>query len=147
MSIETVRGKQITIQFNGERCIHSRHCVLDRPDVFVPGVEGEWIRPDNASAGELAALARNCPSGAIRFVQADGTPGEKSDSIDSAAVLLSSPVFGTYEALSARVSAAAEGTVEVDGRRAAQATVLYALTQAPPTGIDPVLEAWQRKTP
>lgn len=41
--------------------------------------------------------------------------------------------------------AAAEGTVEVDGRRAAQATVLYALTEAPTTGVDPVLEAWQRE--
>ena len=40
MSEEIVRGKQVTIRFDARRCIHSRHCVLDRPDVFVPNVKG-----------------------------------------------------------------------------------------------------------
>ena len=53
MSKEVVRGKSATIEFDGEKCVHSRHCVLDRPDVFVPNVEGEWIRPDRATADEL----------------------------------------------------------------------------------------------
>ena len=40
--------------------------------------------------------------------------------------------------------AAAEGVVEVDGERAAAATVLYTLQPAPDTaGPDPVLAAWQ----
>lgn len=56
-----------TLFFDGEKCIHSRNCVLNRPDVFVPNVEGEWIHPERANLGELQALAENCPSGAIRF--------------------------------------------------------------------------------
>ena len=44
MAIESVRGREVVIHFDGARCIHSRHCVLDRPDVFVPNVAGEWIR-------------------------------------------------------------------------------------------------------
>jgi len=59
MSTETVRGTSVIIHFDGERCIHSRNCVLDRPDVFVPNVPGEWIHPDRATLGEVAALARN----------------------------------------------------------------------------------------
>jgi uncharacterized Fe-S cluster protein YjdI len=39
--IEEVRGKHVLIQFEGKRCIHARNCVLSRPDVFVPNVEGE----------------------------------------------------------------------------------------------------------
>jgi 3-hydroxyacyl-[acyl-carrier-protein] dehydratase len=41
-----------------------------------------------------------------------------------------------------RERAAAEGTVEVDGRRAAQATLLYVLAEAP-IAPDPVLAAFQ----
>jgi len=53
------------------KCIHSRNCVLHRPDVFVPDVKGEWIHPENASSCELRAIADNCPSGAIRYEETD----------------------------------------------------------------------------
>jgi CDGSH-type Zn-finger protein/uncharacterized Fe-S cluster protein YjdI len=74
--IEEARGKQIIIRFEASRCIHSRHCVLDRPDVFVPNVAGEWIHPDVATADEVVELAHNCPSGAIQFERLDGGPAE-----------------------------------------------------------------------
>ena len=74
---EIVTSKNGTIHFNASRCIHSRNCVLGRPDVFVPNVEGEWIHPENASTSELMALAHNCPSGAIRVTTPDGTALEK----------------------------------------------------------------------
>jgi CDGSH-type Zn-finger protein/uncharacterized Fe-S cluster protein YjdI len=92
MGTETVRGSHGTIVFDGERCIHSRHCVLDRPDVFVPNVQGQWIHPDRATPGELAALARNCPSGAIRFVAADGTPGEAAPLVNTVRVRENGPL-------------------------------------------------------
>jgi CDGSH-type Zn-finger protein/uncharacterized Fe-S cluster protein YjdI len=70
--IEEVRGKKITIRFAAKKCIHSRHCVLGRPDVFVPNVDGEWIYPDRATPDEVAALAQACPSGAIQYERLDG---------------------------------------------------------------------------
>ena len=73
---ESVRGAKVTIHFEAHKCIHSRHCVLDRPDVFVPNVAGEWIHPDNATPDEVAALAANCPSGAITYERHDGGPNE-----------------------------------------------------------------------
>ena len=69
---EAVRGKQVLIRFDGTKCIHSRHCVLSRPDVFVPNVEGEWIYPDRATPEEVAELAHACPSGAITYARLDG---------------------------------------------------------------------------
>jgi CDGSH-type Zn-finger protein/uncharacterized Fe-S cluster protein YjdI len=74
--IEEVRGRRVVIRFDGRKCIHSRNCVLGRPDVFVPNVEGEWIRPDRATPEEVAALAANCPSGAITYERLDGLAGE-----------------------------------------------------------------------
>jgi len=50
--IEEVVGRDITIRFEARRCIHSRACVLGRPDVFVPNVEGEWIHPNAAKPEE-----------------------------------------------------------------------------------------------
>ncbi len=76
--VENVRGKQVLIQFEAKKCIHSRGCVLGRPDVFVPNVQGEWIHPDAATPDEVAALAQGCPSGAIRYQRLDGGPDESA---------------------------------------------------------------------
>ena len=54
MSVEEIRGLKVVIRFDGNRCIHARHCVLSRPDVFVPNVPGEWIHPDNATPEQVA---------------------------------------------------------------------------------------------
>jgi CDGSH-type Zn-finger protein/uncharacterized Fe-S cluster protein YjdI len=73
---EEVRGRDVTIHFDGKKCIHSRNCVLGRPDVFVPNAKGEWIHPDRASAADVAHLALTCPSGAITWSRNDGGPAE-----------------------------------------------------------------------
>ena len=65
MAIEVVTGKEATIHFDAQKCIHSRSCVLSHPDVFVPNVVGAWIRPDAQPVAELVRIAQNCPSGAI----------------------------------------------------------------------------------
>ncbi|MBS0387284.1 MAG: CDGSH iron-sulfur domain-containing protein [Proteobacteria bacterium] len=90
--METVPGPQATIHFNGARCIHSRHCVLDRPDVFVPNVEGEWIHPERASGEEIAALAANCPSGAISCTRHDGKPDEAPPLVNTLRVRENGPL-------------------------------------------------------
>lgn len=74
---ETVRGRQVVIHFDHGKCIHSRQCVLGMPGVFVPNIEGEWIHPDAAPAEDLAAIARQCPSGAITYERLDGAEPEQ----------------------------------------------------------------------
>lgn len=69
MTIEVVVGKQATIHFDAQRCIHSRNCVLAHPDVFVPNVQGAWIHPDAQPVQELIRIGQNCPSGAIRVTR------------------------------------------------------------------------------
>lgn len=92
MGVETVRGTQVIVQFNGERCIHSRHCVLDRPDVFVPNATGEWIHPDRATPAELLELAHNCPSGAIGCTGADGAVMERAPAVNTVRVRENGPL-------------------------------------------------------
>ena len=92
MSKDIVRGKAAIIEFDAAKCIHSRHCVLDRPDVFVPNVEGEWIHPDAATADEVVTIARNCPSGAIVARRLDGGADETAPIVNTVRVLENGPL-------------------------------------------------------
>jgi len=92
MSKETVRGAAVVIHFDGQRCIHSRHCVLDRPDVFVPNVKGAWIHPDRAAPAEALELAHNCPSGAIRCERVDGSAMEAAPLVNTVRVRENGPL-------------------------------------------------------
>jgi CDGSH-type Zn-finger protein/uncharacterized Fe-S cluster protein YjdI len=81
MTVETVKGAHVTIRFDARRCVHSRNCVLSRPDVFVPNVEGEWIHPDAASPEEVIRLGQNCPSGAIEVFRNESSLGSNTPPI------------------------------------------------------------------
>jgi CDGSH-type Zn-finger protein/uncharacterized Fe-S cluster protein YjdI len=74
--MEIAEGKDVIIYFEAKRCIHSRNCVQSQPDVFKANTPGAWIFPDNASAEEVAHLAQNCPSGAIRYKRKDTNNNE-----------------------------------------------------------------------
>jgi CDGSH-type Zn-finger protein/uncharacterized Fe-S cluster protein YjdI len=91
MGKQVIRGEKTIIEFDGSKCIHSRNCVLDRPDVFVPNVEGEWIHPDAATPDDVVALARNCPSGAIVARRLDGGPEEAPPLVNTVRVLENGP--------------------------------------------------------
>lgn len=92
MGVEEARGKQVVILFDGAKCIHSRQCVLGRPDVFVPNTQGEWIHPDRATPEEIAALAQSCPSGAVRYQRLDGGPQEAAPLVNVARVRENGPL-------------------------------------------------------
>lgn len=74
--VEVVRGRDVTIHFDAQRCIHSRHCVLDAPTVFKANTPGEWIYPDTVHVETVVGVAHSCPSGAIHYERHDGGPVE-----------------------------------------------------------------------
>jgi CDGSH-type Zn-finger protein/uncharacterized Fe-S cluster protein YjdI len=90
--MEEKRGKLVVIRFDAQKCIHSRGCVLSRPDVFVPNVQGEWIHPDAATPDEVAELAHDCPSGAITYERLDGGPQEAPPRVNVARVRENGPL-------------------------------------------------------
>jgi CDGSH-type Zn-finger protein/uncharacterized Fe-S cluster protein YjdI len=90
--VQEYRGKNVLIRFEGKKCIHSRNCVLGRPDVFVPNAPGEWIHPDGASAEAVAAIAQACPSGAITYERTDGGEQEAAPKVNTARIRENGPV-------------------------------------------------------
>jgi CDGSH-type Zn-finger protein/uncharacterized Fe-S cluster protein YjdI len=70
--IQEYRGGKIVVRFDGEKCIHSRNCVLGRPEVFQANVPGAWIKPDSVTPDEVVTTAMACPSGAITYERIDG---------------------------------------------------------------------------
>jgi len=90
--VDEVRGTKVLVRFEAKRCIHSRACVLGRPDVFVPNAPGEWIHPDAASAETVAALAHSCPSGAISYQRLDGGEQEQAPLVNVVRVRENGPL-------------------------------------------------------
>jgi CDGSH-type Zn-finger protein/uncharacterized Fe-S cluster protein YjdI len=70
--VQEYRGGKIVVRFEGGKCIHSRNCVLGRPEVFQANVPGEWIKPDSVTPEEVVMTAMACPSGAITYERIDG---------------------------------------------------------------------------
>jgi CDGSH-type Zn-finger protein/uncharacterized Fe-S cluster protein YjdI len=79
---EVVRTVDVTIRFDGRRCIHARHCVLEAPTVFLAHTPGAWIHPETTTAEHLARVAHNCPSGAITCERHDGGPQEAAPGVN-----------------------------------------------------------------
>lgn len=90
--VEQVASEAIEVEFEGRRCIHARHCVLGRPDVFVPNVAGAWIHPERATPEAVAEIAHRCPSGAIRYRRLDGGPGERAPAVNTVRVRENGPL-------------------------------------------------------
>ncbi|OYY92062.1 MAG: hypothetical protein B7Y45_00815 [Sphingomonas sp. 28-66-16] len=79
---EIVAGETIDLIFDGDRCIHARHCVLSQPAVFKANVEGPWIDPDATSTEGLVTVAHMCPSGAIQYRRHDGGSEEQAPPVN-----------------------------------------------------------------
>jgi CDGSH-type Zn-finger protein/uncharacterized Fe-S cluster protein YjdI len=89
--VETVQGRQIELQFEAKRCIHSRFCVTWAPRVFLANVQGPWIHPDAVPVERLVEVAHACPSGAIRYRRKDGAPDEPAPEVNLATVREAGP--------------------------------------------------------
>jgi len=59
-------GGKVTIHDNRGICAHSAICTDRLASVFRYGQE-PWIDPDGASVGEIEAIVRACPSGALSY--------------------------------------------------------------------------------
>jgi len=79
---DVARGKSLTVLFDAKRCIHSRHCVTELPRVFQANKPGTWLFPDEAESELLAAVIRECPSGALRYERLDDRPPEPSPEVN-----------------------------------------------------------------
>ncbi|MFT5725788.1 MAG: putative Fe-S cluster protein YjdI [Bacteroidia bacterium] len=56
----------ITVVWQPTKCIHAAECVKALPNVYKPD-EKPWITVENASAEDLRAQIKLCPSGALSY--------------------------------------------------------------------------------
>ena len=80
--VDEIEGKDMTLVYEGVKCIHSRHCVTEAPNVFLANVVGPWIHPDAMPVDRLVEIAHECPSGAIRYRRKDGKPDEQAPPVN-----------------------------------------------------------------
>ena len=66
MDLQTYETPQITVTFDPRICAHSGACIRGLPLVF-DIKRRRWIRPELATAAEVAAQVARCPSGALQF--------------------------------------------------------------------------------
>ena len=66
-------GEGVTVYYDIRRCVHFAECVRGLPQVF-DVKQRPWIAPDNASAELVAEVIRRCPSGALHYELAHGSP-------------------------------------------------------------------------
>jgi len=64
--VQTYETNEIVVTFAPSVCEHTGICVRGLPAVFDVRRK-RWIRPELASADEVAAQVERCPSGALQF--------------------------------------------------------------------------------
>jgi CDGSH-type Zn-finger protein/uncharacterized Fe-S cluster protein YjdI len=89
--VDYIEGRDLTLIYEGKKCIHSRFCVTWGPKVFIANVKGPWIYPDAMSTDALTEIAHVCVSGAIRYRRKDGRPDEGPPPVNLISVRESGP--------------------------------------------------------
>jgi CDGSH-type Zn-finger protein/uncharacterized Fe-S cluster protein YjdI len=90
-SVDYIEGRDLTLIYEGRKCIHSRFCVTLGPKVFIANVKGPWINPDNMPTDSLVEIAHLCVSGAIRYQRKDGKPDEAAPPVNLVSVRENGP--------------------------------------------------------
>ena len=101
--VDYIDGRQLTLVYEGKKCIHARFCVTGAPGVFIANIKGPWIQPDAVTTEALVEIAHACPSGAIRYQRKDGKPDEAPPQVNLIAIRESGPY-------------AFRGELEIDGK-------------------------------
>ena len=69
MGAETTKAyssDDVEVSFDSSVCQHAARCWQELPQVFHPKVR-PWITPAEASAEEVVAQVKRCPSGALQY--------------------------------------------------------------------------------
>ncbi|HEY7268697.1 MAG TPA: (4Fe-4S)-binding protein [Dehalococcoidia bacterium] len=86
------KGAAIQVNWEPRLCIHSANCWRSLLDVFRPR-EAPWVRPDAASADEIAWVVAACPSGALTYERLDGGPPEPAPEVTTVAPQPDGPLY------------------------------------------------------
>ena len=63
----TYKGKDVTVLWKPDKCIHSGNCVKGLPGVFKPDAK-PWVNVEAASGPAIIDQVGKCPSGALSIL-------------------------------------------------------------------------------
>lgn len=66
--LQVYETEAITVTFDPNVCRHTGVCLRTLPAVFDVRRQ-HWVRPELATADEVEAAVRKCPSGALQFTR------------------------------------------------------------------------------
>ena len=90
--IREYEGDGITVRYDARRCIHAAECVKGLRAVFDPD-RRPWIDAGAADPDQIARVVSRCPSGALEFHRADGSPQETPPAPDTVRVSPDGPLY------------------------------------------------------
>lgn len=88
---DALRSNTVALHYDGSRCIHARHCVVDASAVPFAEARGSWLHAKSIPMEEGIAIARSCPSGAITYLRHDGGPPEAPPAVNALRVRENGP--------------------------------------------------------
>lgn len=107
--VHEYEGREVSVSYDANRCIHVRECVEGLPAVFDVD-RRPWVDPDAAGADAVADVVERCPTGALQYERADGRQ-EATPPINTVTATSDGPLYVSGE-LTVRV----DGTVLEDTR-------------------------------
>ncbi|MFW5723880.1 MAG: CDGSH iron-sulfur domain-containing protein [Halochromatium sp.] len=93
--IHAYSGDEIDVHWDKRLCIHISECVQADDPLFEVGRE-PWCVPDEVAKAEVREVCERCPSGALSYVDKDGTP-EQPASENTGQVVYNGPLYLTGE--------------------------------------------------
>jgi len=86
------KGDGVTVLWKPQLCIHSEKCVNGLAEVFKPK-EKPWIQTEHATAEEIIAQVKQCPSGALGYKTDDMAETNNSSGTTQVTVLENGPLM------------------------------------------------------
>lgn len=71
-------GDEVSVEWDGRLCIHVGECGRADNELFISGRK-PWCQPSQVSVEEVAEVVERCPTGALTYRRADGTPERAPD--------------------------------------------------------------------
>jgi uncharacterized Fe-S cluster protein YjdI len=107
-------NQDITVQWEPEKCIHSKLCWKGLIEVFNPKNK-PWINMDGASTEAIIAQIQQCPSGALSYQQQQQSIGSNESNNTNIQILPNGPLLVQG---SCTLQLADGTTIIVDGKAA-----------------------------
>jgi CDGSH-type Zn-finger protein/uncharacterized Fe-S cluster protein YjdI len=108
------KSDAIVVTYDLARCIHAAECIRGLPAVFDTR-RRPWVQPENAAAGEIAAVIERCPSGALHYERLDGGTAEPTPGHNVIQAITDGPLYASGDL----EITTPQGTVLLDDTRVA----------------------------